>query len=75
MIKDQRVTKDATLAPAKNGAGEKLPSIDEKVSWNQESKETEGVVCERAEGIGKEQSPARAQAPPQKRRSDKCGIC
>ena len=60
-------------------------SVDEEVSLNQEIKGTEGtisngdyhnagmegefVVCEESEEIGKEQSPARAKAPPQTRRA------
>ena len=59
-----------------------MSSVDEEVGRNQESEGTEGttsigddhnsgmegefIVCEHIEEIGKEQSPARAKAPPQK---------
>ena len=81
-----------TEASTKIGTEGQFSSGDEEVSRHQESKGTEGitsvgvdqdfclegefVVCEHIAHIGKEQSPARVKAAPQKKKSsDTCGIC
>ena len=78
-------TRKAMEVSTKNEAAGKVSWVDEEVSRNPESKGTEEttsvgddhnsrmegefVVCEHVEEIGKEKSPARVEAPPQKRRA------